>query len=336
VPAAASPVSVRAWQLLYRTTDAKDRPAADAATVLVPRVSYPAGARPLVSYQTAEDSLDTRCAPSYTLRTGTEKELPLIASAPVKGWAVVVPDYEGAQSQWTAGIKAGRSVLDAVRATRGFDDAGLGASPVGMWGYSGGGLASAWAAELQPGYAPELTLAGVAEGGVPPDLAAVLRAADGTVFSGLALGGTVGLSRAYPEMDLDTLLNAAGQEMRERIGTMCIDQMAATFPFRRISEFTTVADPLRLPNIQRVIATNHLGGAVPSGPIYSYHAILDELIPIADDDALVAGYCAAGVAVTRYRDPASDHLTLAVTGAPGAVAYLAARFAGVPPVNTCP
>jgi hypothetical protein len=25
-----------------------------------------------------------------------------------------------------------------------------------------------------------------------------------------------------------------------------------------------------------------------------------------------------------------------VTGAPGAVAYLAARFAGVPPVNTCP
>jgi len=58
-----------AYQLLYRTTDASGQPIATATTLLLPSTSAP-GARKLVSYQTAEDSLTTNCAPSYTMRGG--------------------------------------------------------------------------------------------------------------------------------------------------------------------------------------------------------------------------------------------------------------------------
>ena len=44
---------------------------AEAATVLVPRAAWTgAGARPLISYQVAEDSASVNCEPSYVLRAG--------------------------------------------------------------------------------------------------------------------------------------------------------------------------------------------------------------------------------------------------------------------------
>src|SRR5207237_1235757 len=75
-----------------------------------------------------------------------------------RGWAVVVSDYEGPQSAFGAARMAGHGVLDGIRAAEALSGTGLtGAqTPVGLWGYSGGGLATSWAAELAAGYAPDL------------------------------------------------------------------------------------------------------------------------------------------------------------------------------------
>ena len=91
------------------------------------------------------------------MRLGREGEEPLIGQALTMGWAVVVPDYEGPDSQWTAGTQAGHAVLDGIRAALRFGPAGLAgpSTPVGLWGYSGGAQATARATELQPGYAPD-------------------------------------------------------------------------------------------------------------------------------------------------------------------------------------
>ena len=144
------------------------------ATIVLPPGAAPPGGRPLLAYQPAEDTLTRDCASSYEIRQGTNGELPQ-ALLPLlnDGVAVVVPDYEGPESQWTAGVQAGHAVLDSIRAAESFPPAGLGGegTRVGIWGYSGGGQATAWASELQPTYAPELNVVGVAEGGVP----AVLR-----------------------------------------------------------------------------------------------------------------------------------------------------------------
>ena len=330
------PVPVDASQFLARSTDAKDAPTAVVGTLMVPRSPYPAGPRPLVSYQPATDSLGDQCNPSYKLRAGTEAELTLMMMALQQGWAVVVTDYEGPQNAFAAGRMAGHAVLDGIRAAEALPGTGLtGArTPVGLWGYSGGGLATSWAAELQPGYAPELNVAAVASGGTPADLAGAARQIDGGIASGLTLLASVGISRAYPEML--SLFNGAGHEMARRIGDMCVGEAVSAFPFRRLSEFTHSQDPLSEPVAKTVMELNHLGRLTPSAPVFLYHSILDELIPFPDAQQLQKEWCAGGGTVTLHADALSEHSSLAVTGAPLAVGYMASRFAGVAAPTNCP
>ena len=71
-------------------------------------------------------------------------------------------------------------------------------TPVGLYGYSGGSIASEWASELAPTYAPELNVVGVAEGGIPVDYAHNLRYINGSPsWSGIMPGILLALTRAY-------------------------------------------------------------------------------------------------------------------------------------------
>jgi hypothetical protein len=303
---------------------------------MVPRTPYVAGPRPLVSYQPATDSLGDQCNPSYKLRAGTEGELPLMMQALAQGWAVVVTDYEGPENAFTAGRMAGHAVLDGIRGAEALPGTGLTGrqTPVGMWGYSGGGLATSWAAELQPGYAPELALAAVASGGTPADMGAAARQIDGGIASGLVLLASTGLTRAYPEML--SLLNDKGRAMISEIGDMCIGDAVSRFPFRHLNEFTISKDPLSEPVARTVLEDNHLGRLTPKAPVLLYHSVLDELIPFPSVQKLQADWCRGGGRITLYADAASEHSSLAVSGAPLAVGYMASRFAGAPVPSTCP
>jgi hypothetical protein len=251
------------------------------------------------------------------------------------GWAVVVTDYEGPQNAFGAGRMAGHGVLDGIRAAEALPGTGLSgsATPVGLWGYSGGGLASSWAAELQPGYAPELNVAGLASGGTPADFQAAVNQIDGGIASGLVLLASTGLTRAYPEML--ALLNDAGREMVARIGDMCVGEAVSAFPYRHLNEFTTVEEPLAEPVARQVLELNHLGRQAPAAPVFLYHSVLDELIPFRTVQALQADWCRAGGHVTLHADVLSEHSSLAVSGAPLAVRFLGARFAGADVPGTC-
>ena len=329
------PVPAESQQFLVRSTDAKGAPTAVVGTLMVPTAPYPAGARPLVSYQPATDSLGDQCNPSYKLRAGTEYELPLLMQALHNGWAVVVTDYQGPRNAFAAARMAGHAVLDGIRGALALPGTGLDGrqTAVGLWGYSGGGLATSWAAELAPGYAPELDIAGVASGGTPADLEEAARRIDGGIASGLVLLASTGLTRAYPEM-LE-LLNDAGRDMVRRIADMCVGDAVSAFPFRRLNEFTTSRDPLAEPVARAVLELNHLGRRVPKAPVFLYHSVLDELIPFAGVQALHADWCRAGGHITLYADVLSEHSTLAASGAPLAVNYLRSRFAGVDVPATC-
>jgi hypothetical protein len=327
------PVPVRAWQTLARSTDTAGRPVAVASTLMVPLVPYLKGPRPLLSYQTAIDSLGDQCNPSYTLRAGTEKELPLIALGLAKGWAVVVSDFEGPRNAFAAGTMAGHGVLDGIRAVRKLPGTGLTATgPVGLMGYSGGGQATSWAAELQPSYAPELAIKGVATGGTPANLRAAAQLMDGGPAAGLALAAVVGITRAYPE--LLTLVNDAGRAMIERVGDLCVAEVTAANAFRRINEFTFSRDPLNEPIAVDVLNRNELGQRVPAAPVYMYHSLFDELVPHSAAQALRQTWCRA-TKVQFYTDLLSEHVVLAATGAPAAVSYLDDRFAGRPAPSNC-
>jgi hypothetical protein len=338
VTAVGIPLPVEGHQLLYRTKDTHGAPEAAVATVIVPLAAPPAGGRPLLSYQPAEDTLTRDCASSYEIRQGQMPELPE-AMVPLlrDGAALVVPDYEGPHSQWVAGVQAGHAVLDAIRATERFRPAGLDGAktPVAVWGYSGGAQATAWAAELQPRYAPEIELVASAHGAAPYVLRKTVAYLDGTPYAGILLAAVVGMGRAYPEMRLDELLNDAGQAMKAKVGDQCIEQFAGEYPGARLDDYTRVPNAQDVPHVSRVIDRNDLGHRTPRAPTYLYQSATDELEPVAGADAIVENYCRRGVVVQYVRAPAGEHIEFQIRGAPAAAAYIADRFAGEPAPSTC-
>jgi len=339
IRALALPLPVRAWQVKYLSTDTKGAKAANIATVIQPLLQPPKAQRKLVSYQTAYDGLDADCAPSYAFATGINPPfyeaaamLPLLLA----GYTVVSADYEGPHYQWAAGINSGHGVLDGIRATQGFAPAGLNgaATPTALWGYSGGALASQWANELASDYAPELNLVGVAAGGVPANIEAIARAIDGGPLSGVYFGATVGLSRAYPEIDLGSLLNERGRAAFETLGTQCIAEFTLQFALRHMRDYVTVPELLDVPIVKDVIAENTMGQRLPDAPTYIYQGTHDELAITPPVDGLVATYCGMGAKV-KYVKIFGEHITTAGTGVPGALAYVHDRLRGKPAPSSC-
>jgi hypothetical protein len=176
---------------------------------------------------------------------------------------------------------------------------------------------------------------GVAEGGVPADIGDIIHRADGTPLAGEELGAVVGLSRAYPAASLAPVLNAAGRAAAANVGTLCNSDMLADYSGMTFDSYTTVPDAIDLPQFAAVLAGDVLGQQPPVAPVYDYHAVNDELIPIADNDALQAQYCSEGVTDYYVRIPTGGHVAGMLGGAYGAIGWLSDRFAGKPAASNC-
>lgn len=339
VTALRAPVPVEAWQLLVRSTDSDGDPVQVATSIILPIAPYLAGDhRPLLSYQIAIDALGDQCQPSYTLRDGSEGEFAAMAPALVAGWAVVTTDFEGPKHAYGAGPMAGHGVLDGIRAALAFGPAGLDSdeSPVGLLGYSGGGQATTWAAELHGSYAPELNLVGIAGGGVPVDLNQVARHLDGAIEAGVMIAAAVGIDREFPDLDLAGILNARGRAVVDEVSDQCIEDFFTSYPGVRFADLSDVDDPLSLPRVVDILKVNSLAKAPPVVPFYLWHSVVDQLIPVAGADQLAHHYCTRGTAPVFYdRNANGEHIAAAVAGAPAAYAFLAGRFAGLPAPDNC-
>lgn len=335
------PIPVNAWQLRYRTTDSEENPQLNVTTVLVPPVPWD-GPRPVLSYQVPENSLDTRCAPSFTLRGGRNstdmaavaQDAPFIADALRRGWAVVVSDYEGPQSRLFDGVTSGRGVLDGIRAARSFSPAGIdAASPIGAWGYSSGAFATLWAAQLRQEYAPDVGFVGVSAGGVPTDIPTMAQRADGDVGAILIL---LGLARNEPDSGLADLLNDQGRSaLRAADTSACGADLAQKYPDIHIDDLAAVPNLPANPAFRDAAIPNELGGTAPDTPLYLYHSVSDEKIPVAGYTALVDTYCANGATLTATHSLFPGHIGAAAGEALGSMNFLADRFAGTPQAPGC-
>lgn len=326
------PLNIQAWQLLYRSTTYDGQPQAVATTVLLPGSGKPRG---LVSYQIAEDAGAPQCAPSFVLRQGSGSVEPinqaeglLIDAVAAQGFAVSVPDYEGPNGDFGAPRQPGYAVLDGVRAAESFSPLNLDGvnTPVGIWGYSGGSLASGWTAQVQPTYAPELNVRGVAVGGFVTSLQQAFVQINGGFGSGLIFAVLGHLEATSPGIAaaLDTYATPAGKAAIAKGATQCELANVSAHPFTDVSKYLTISlkQLLAIPTVNSAIDQLNLGGTTPTAPMFVYHAVHDELIPVAGADATVAKYCAAGAAVTYTRDELSEHGVLAFTGAPSALSWL--------------
>jgi hypothetical protein len=330
---------VKATSVMYRSTNAAGAPNVVSGTVLVPALPYSAGGkRPLVSFAVGTQGLGDQCAPSRQMAAGTETEAGVIQGLLLQGWAVAVTDYEGlgtpGQHTYVVGPSLGHAVLDVARAAIRLPGTGLAAdTPVAIWGYSEGGAASSWAAELQPSYAPELRLRGVATGGVPADIVATARNLDGGLFFGFGMAALMGLEAAHPDLNLSKYLNPAGQSLVAAHQNDCLRDLVAAFGLKRYRDLTTT-DIFAQPDWQAAFNESRLGSVAPRVPIFQYHGLIDEVIPYSLGRGLRDQWCSKGVAVEFHTYPA-EHVTGVLVGVPAAMVWLAARLAGAPPPNNC-
>lgn len=354
--ALAVPIPAEAWQVKYKTIDQRGQPNAFVTTVLVPRTPWQGGgARPLLSYQVAVDALSTKCAPSFVMRAGlgaavtagptvlesnAADETVNILQAVQRGYTVAVPDWEGPDAEWLGAAGAAHGVLDGIRAARNFRPAAVGRSaPIGAVGYSGGALATDWAMQMQPTYAPELRFVGTALGGTPASL-------KGSIAAFAANPGGKGaiplilaaLERSYPQSHIERYLSPAGRTAVANSQQDCL--LDALIRNAGVDPTTYEAYPGDLFNNARVdalyasISPLYYPGK-PRTPILFYHALDDEFAPIGYMRELAARYCREGRTVHIVTSPVGEHISYVLLGFPTALQYIANRFAGQSAPNDC-
>ena len=348
-------ISMRAWKVQYVSTSVHGARIAVSGTVAVPRAPWPGpGPRPVIAFSPGTLGLGPQCAFSRQLAGAYQGEYEgsNIAAMLQAGYAVAATDgagyLNGQVHTYVVGQIAGHALLDIARTA--FQVPGAGLSPaarVGIWGYSEGGQASLWAAQLAASYAPDLNVAGAAAGGVPGDLKVTAAALNGGAFAGFGLDAVIGLHSAYPAMPFNSLLNSAGISAVGQAESLCWVATIASFAFAHIENYST--NHLTLNQIYalrgpdgtwgKVISSQKLGVGLGttykiSFPVFQYRGLADEVIPASTEEATRAAYCAAGIH-TQWNTYPGDHL-LADTEAIGDVmSWFAARFAGLPATSNC-
>jgi alpha-beta hydrolase superfamily lysophospholipase len=336
------PQRAMATQLLYRTTDMNGNPEATATTVIVPADVTPERPCPVLSYQCAIDAVTSRCFPSYALRRNAwavgalaQLELLLITAALAEGWAVSIPDHEGRTGMWGAPYEPGYFILDGVRAALSAERLGLSPSaPVGLWGYSGGGLATAWAAELCADYAAELDIVGAVLGSPVGDLGHTFRRLNGTFLSGLPAMVIAALAHIYPDLDrvIQEHANDEGRALLQRLEGMTTVGAVLRMAKKDVGVYLDrpLEEILTMPEVQHVFDSIKLGATVPTPPVLIVQAVHDYLIDVEDIDELANTYSTGGADVTYHRDAFNEHLLLHPLSAPMTLRWLQDRFAGRP------
>ena len=339
-------VPVSTEQVLYRTTGEQGQATVTVTTIIKPLISF-IGTK-IVAYQTAYDALGAECDPSYTLQGGNpsdstaqEEEL-AIAAYLLAGFTVTVPDYEGENLDWGAGQESGYGTLDAIRATESYLGAS-GSTEVGMVGYSGGSIATEWAAELAPSYAPGLHIVGAAAGGVPVDFAHNLSYINGDDdWSGVIPAVLVSLGRAFG-VDISPYLSSYGEEITSQVSGECITSFASSYPGLTVQQLLLpqYSNPFDVPVLVSIL--NHLimgtSGGTPAEPLLfgvgDSDGTGDGIMIDGDVEALAHEYCQRGVPVTFTVYPGLPHSDAAVPFEAQALTFLEGRFSGAAAPNRC-
>lgn len=344
---------VTATQVLYRTTGELGQPTATVATVFrpapaLPLVSAPVSLSRIVSYQTAYDALGSQCDPSYTLQGGNpgystaQAEEQVILGYVSAGDIVVVPDYEGERLDWAAGQESGYGTLDGIRATENLLNLSRTGTPVGMVGYSGGSIATEFASELAPAYAPELRIAGTAEGGVPVDFFHNLAYINGSKdWSGVIPAVLVSLARAF-QVSFHQYLSPYGLQVTGQVQSECINSFLGAYPGLTYQKLLGAGHQ----NIYGIAPFVRIGDQLimsrtgtPRGPLFlgvgNADGTGDGVMVAKDVQALAYTYCRRGVSVQFTQYNGDDHTQAAVPFEQGAFTFLTQRLSGQSVANGC-
>ena len=353
-------IPVRVTQLLYATTNVHGQIEPNVTSVMHPPV--PASGN-VISYQSFYDSLNKIDNPSRIIAGGRSVggliptiESGLITPALLAGHRVVIADTEGPEPQFAAGPAYGVATLDSLRAASHSTTAGVGdTGRIALMGYSGGAIASNWAAIELEKYAPELAsrVVGVAQGGVFVDPIHNLDyAGEGVLWAGVAAMALIGIAHSY-HVDLDPYLNEYGKQVLHDSEHLSIIESLARYPKVRWEElarpeyptpadvpgFAEVIDSLDMgrgpvPHVPMLV-TQGANGVIGLTPTHPEFGVGDGVMVTGDVRALASKYCAAGTPVLYREYPFFGHLGGGLAWLPEAIGWVEDRLHGAPAPQNC-
>jgi hypothetical protein len=355
-------VPVQVIQLLYQSAGALGQPATNVTSVLEPPVRL--GPSRAVSYQSFYDSLNPADEPSAQIAGGVslgglvaDAESVVIAPLLLQGYRVIVPDTEGQTADFAAGPEYGMNTLNSIRAATSSPLTGLGTgTPVGMFGYSGGAIATDWAAQLAPSYAPDVNrqLVGAAEGGVLVDPAHNLTYVDGSHdWAGVIPMSIIGIARGF-HISITPYLSSYGRQLYSKLQKASIINVLGQYPGLTFAQLAKprYANPASIPILVRVeneLNAGRLGS--PTIPMFigqGANGVLegtpgnkpgigpgDGVMVAGDVRTLARHFCASGTAVDYTQYDALSHVTTFPVWTPAALAWLGGLFAGSQAPNDC-
>ncbi|KAH8900256.1 LIP-domain-containing protein [Thozetella sp. PMI_491] len=333
--------ALAAYQILYRSTDSEYNPSWDVTTLFIPLWQYRCTAattvlcaHALLSYQIPYDSCNVDASPSYSLIGG--EPYGEISDALSLGWFVSVPDYEGPLASYGAGVQAGHATLDGVRAVlkvAGIFGLQVPVAKIALWGYSGGALASEWASELAVQYAPRLRIAGMALGGLTPNITNIATFINGGDCAGLYPSALIGITSQHPAAYQWLLSRLKPQYASTFLSAkyLTAPQALAAFRAQNIYDYFIggYAD-LQVHVMKEAYYTDGYMGyhGVPKMPVFVYKAVFDQLSMVQDTDDLVAKYCKVGANILYHRNYLGGHNMELINGRSRAFAFLSSILDG--------
>ncbi|MET8135151.1 lipase family protein [Streptomyces sp. NPDC005251] len=366
LPGLDGPLPGTATRLMYRSTDSNGQPVAVTGAYIEPSAAWQGGGpRPLVAVAPGTMGQGDQCAASMGLQhpitlngetVSVGYEDLAIYRLLASGTAVVVTDYVGLGATdrlhtYVNRLDGGHALLDAVRAARALTGASItSASPVGLFGYSQGGGASASAAELQPSYAPDITLAGTYSGAPPANLTDVIKGIDGSALAG-ALGWSLnGFLQSDPDLRAvaDAHLNAAGKAALNDLSTMCVGDAILGYAFKKSTSWTTDGESVselveNTPALRATLDNQRIGNLEPTSPVRLATGIQDDIVPHAQARQLAVDWCRKGANITydainlaNLGDGLlTNHVAPLITDQGDAISWLTDRLSGRRAVSNC-
>ncbi|CZR51588.1 related to lipase 1 [Phialocephala subalpina] len=311
------------FQVQYRTTDTHNNASWAVSTQFIPashakcNATHPElCAHGIVSYEIPYDSADPDATPGYLLQWG--EPYGEMSDLLARGWFVSVPDYEGPLSSYCAGVQAGHATLDSVRAVlQVAGDFGLRTADAraALWGYSGGAMATEFAAELAGSYTPDLKLAGVVEGGTAPNITTVGKLMNGKDTAGLLVAGLVGITSQHTEARqyiLSRLKNSGPYNITGFLNATNMSgvQALVNYMYQDVYKYflggESDLDSKILTDMYNQDAVMGYHGT-PNMPMFIYKAISDEMSAVNETDALVDSFCKQGANILYHRNSIGGH-----------------------------
>lgn len=353
------PTPLKVVQLKYVTTDAMDRPSVGITSVVQPPV--PANNK-VLSFHSVYDSLNPEHSPSRAIQGNAQlgtaaSTLETGALVPFlqQGFTVVVPDIEGQEATLSVGKVYGTNTLDSLRATLASPESGVNQdATIGLLGYSGGAIATNWAAQIVPTYAPDINskLVGAATGGLIVTPYNNVRYIDGSdQWSSLMAMALVGLTRAY-DFDVQPYLSDYGKDVFARLEHSSILEV---YVLHRNMTWASLfkpefSDPRSVPGLVEIFNKTNLGQAGnPTVPFFYGQGnggeidgtpaggpgigTGDGVMVTGDNRTLARQHCEAAVPV-QFNEYFTGHTISFAQWFPTASLWMMDRFNGKPPRAT--